>query len=194
MSHRVSRPPGFTLIELILAVAITVLLATCVYSATQAMSGTARRQAALTSKQTRRDRFEEIIRRDLRGWLPSKSSAGASGATNTQPVSASAGKQSILKFVTTADGLSSFQTAAFPTPKRATTIEYVLREMDSIFEIDRIDVTPPMPTVQMVLYRSVEEPKVESFDGTKWLPQWTRNDRPSAIRWTLGADVIVIKL
>ncbi len=192
MTHRVSRPLGFTLIEMILAVAITVLLATCVYSATQAMSGTARRQGDITSKQTRRDRFEEIIRHDLRGWLPLKSTSGSTAST--QPALASDDKQSLLKFVSTADALSNFQTAAFPTPRRATNIEYLLRKMDHTFEIDRIEATPLNPAVQMVLYQSTDEPKVEAFDGTKWLPQWTRNDRPAAVRWTLGADVIVIKL
>ena len=193
MNHCANHRHGFTLIELILAVAITVLLATCVYSATQAMSGTARRQGAISSKQTRRDRFEEIIRRDLRGWLPLKSSSGSATAS-TQPAPAPDDKQSLLKFVSTADALSSFQTAAFPTPQRATNIEYLLRKTDNTFEIDRIEVTRLKPAVQMVLYQSAEEPKVESFDGTKWLSQWTRNDRPAAIRWTLGADVIVIKL
>lgn len=193
MNRRFGHRQGFTLIELILAVAITVVLATCVYSATQAMSGTARRQGEISAKQTRRDRFEEIIRRDLRGWLPLRSSTGSTNP-DAKAAPTSNENQTLLKFMTTADGLTNIQTSALPAPQRATSIEYVLRKLDNAFEVDRIEECTSRPAITIVLYQGSDEAKVEAFDGTKWLPKWSRNDRPSAVRWTLGSDVILVKL
>ena len=207
MTSRRSNRRGFTLIELILAVAITVLLVACVYSATQAMSNTARRQIELGAKQTRRDRFEEIVRRDLRGWMqPKPTDANATPATPapptptqpTAPASAPTPDNPILlQFFTTADALTSaLPSASASAPiSRSTSMQYVVHKSSDGFEIARIELTSTnLAASEIVLYRSVDEPKVEVFDGKAWFTEWKRSDRPKAVRWTLGPDTLVIKI
>jgi prepilin-type N-terminal cleavage/methylation domain-containing protein len=177
---------GFTVIELVLAIAITAILATCVYSATQSMSATARRQKDVSSQQSRRDRFEEIVRRDLRGWLPSKS------AQSTKPTESS-DVLSSLQFNTSADSLSGTISAS-PTPMlRSTAVQYIVHKVGDSYEFERLEMASGNAQFKVVLFRSTAEMVIEFFDGSKWLPGWTGNDRPKAIRIAMGDDGFVVR-
>ncbi|MBI3828874.1 MAG: type II secretion system protein, partial [Planctomycetes bacterium] len=58
---------AFTLIEMVIAIALATAMIVAVNSTTQAMSATARRQQVAARAEARFDRFLEIIRRDLQG-------------------------------------------------------------------------------------------------------------------------------
>ena len=184
---------GFTIIELILAVAITALLAACVFSATQSMTGTARRQTELGKKQTRRDRFEEIVRRDMRGWLSSNAISGTPPKATRKPTDLQE-KQVLIHFITTADSLTSIQGIDYSSLPRSTDVQYVMRKVDETFEIDRIESFAGKPSGEVSLYRGQNEPKLEVFDGSTWLTEWTRGERPAAVKLSLDTGVILVKL
>ncbi len=187
MSSRRQRQ-GFTLIELVLAIAITALLGTCVYSVTQSMSATARRQQEAAGKQARRDRFEELLRRDLRGWLPSKS------APQAQKQAESPDNLTSFQFNTSADSLSGTLSPAQMPIMRSSNVQYVVRKAAEKFEIARVETSNGTAQSNIVLYQSDAEIVIDFFDGGKWLAHWTGNDRPKAARVTMGNDGFVVRL
>lgn len=187
------RPSGFTVIEMVIAIALAVSMIVSVYSATQAMSDTARRQKELSAQNMRREKFIEILRRDLRGWIVQSQPPAATPTTPSAKAGGSDSDQALLKFNTTADALSgSLRGDAAPSARAIANLQYVQRKSASGFEIVRIESTPDGKTAELRLAQFTEAPKVEFFDGTKWTDQWTAKQRPPLLRLTIAGRVQVI--
>src|SRR5260221_10573783 len=117
MMHRPVSPRGFTLIEIIIALGITVVLIFTVGATARALTASVERQKAMAQADERWSRCVEIFTRDVRGWLPQ---SGGTGNTNSQPATgsgaaagtgsaanASSGQDGVLiQIPTTADALS----------------------------------------------------------------------------------------
>jgi type II secretion system protein J len=188
-SRRGVDPSGFTVIELILAIAITAILGTCVYTVTQSMTATARRQKESSSQDLRRDRCEEIVRRDVRGWIPTKRGAAA---RPSKPAS-TADILSSVEFDTSADSLMGTLSPSSITSSRSTHVQYEVRKVADGYELHRTESADPETQTSLLLYRSSSEIRIEFFDGSKWVSAFTANERPNAVRFTLGAEAFVFR-
>ena len=58
---------AFTLIEVVMAMAIALIIVTVIYTTTQAMATTAKRQGEMSEKDAQTAKFLGILRRDVRG-------------------------------------------------------------------------------------------------------------------------------
>lgn len=181
--NRRRRPAGFTVIEMVIAIAVAVSMIVAVYSATRSMSDTAKRQKEMALQNMRQQKFADILRHDLRGWVVQTQSGAISAAAISTP-SESEGSQSLLQFNTTADGLSSAVQAGSADPMRAITkLQYSLRKNGDAFQIVRIETGADGKGSELVL-QSAQALKMEFFDGTKWVSQWSGRQRPTLIRIT----------
>lgn len=183
------RANGFTLIEVVIAIAITTLLVAAVYAATQSMTGLAQRQKAAAAEDSRREAFQRILRRDLRGWLAPKTQSSA--AAGNQP---SAGGQALLRFSTSADGLSSgvVDGALAQQSRAVANVEYAMQSGPFGFDVIRSESNSAgNPPLVLALMRFAVSPRIEYFDGAKWNSQWNSPERPKAIRIIAGEQEIV---
>jgi type II secretory pathway pseudopilin PulG len=185
------RASGFTVIEIVIAIALSVSMIVSIYSATQAMSNTAIRQKELSAQDMRRERFVEILRHDLRGWAVQNQ---PSAATPTTPATSPGADsdQPLLKFNTTADALSGSMQGAVSCPRAIANLQYVLRKSPSGFELIRMESSPSGSSSELRLIQSAEAPKVEFYYGSKWSSQWTGKQRPPILRLTIAGRVQVI--
>src|SRR5476649_2572617 len=132
---------GFTMIELVIAIAITAILAAGVYAATQSMTQVARRQAAACERQDRLDRFFEIVRRDIRGWIPAPPSSKPQ-QLGQEP----AFGELTLVLTTTADSLGA-------SANRAVEVQYVVHKVLKHYEIERSETGGTSQASTLVLLR-----------------------------------------
>lgn len=187
---RPHRHNGFTMIELIVAIALAVVMIAAVYTATSSMADSARRQQAVASRDARWNSVAEILRRDLRGWLQSKQ-------TSPAPSSPASPEQTILlQLSTTADGIAGeIVNGATTTRQRATIgVEYMVRKVLSRYELVRTEPSVTQET-ELVLLISEAPPKLEFYNGKAWIEKWTSGDRPLAVRFTTeNAKNLIVRL
>ena len=184
------RSPGFTMIEVILAFAIAAMLVTMVSVTVTALQASARRQKRAAGIEARSFRFEEILRRDLRGWIVVEGEHGAA------PQPTAGGDEVLLAFRTTADALSDsadgqqkFQAA------RSTQVLYRLRRLGAGFQITREEQAPQGSVTELPLLGVAQPPKVELLRDGAWgsaEPQDPK--RPEAARISLATRVILVRL
>ena len=188
--RRVACPKGFTMIEMVIALAIGSGIVVAVYSTTQALSGVARRQEAASSEDARWQRFVEVLRRDVRGWVSVKETAG------TRQAELPGGDRALLRFPTTADSLASEVLAGEKDcPSRAvSTLQYLVRQTSRGFEITRLESNAGGAAFELGLYRSTDAPKIEFLAGSQWVTVWTGKARPEAVRITAGARSVFVGL
>lgn len=191
--NRQRRPSGFTVIEMVIAIALAVSMIVSVYSATRAMSDTAQRQKDLSLQNLRRQRFADILRRDLRGWVVQAQSGAMTAPAPAGAQTQSDETQSLLQFNTTTDSLASaIQTGSSDAMRGITNLQYALRKNGDNSEIVRIEVGGN--ACELALLQSTHALKIEFFDGTKWASQWSGKQRPALIRVTVEGRVNVIGL
>src|SRR5262249_45702301 len=87
-------------------------------------------------------------------------------------------KEQKIAFKTTADSLVSEAGNATEAIPRTAEVKYEIHRSLDGFEIDRVEFGAALPVLH-----TQAEPKLEFFNGKKWLPEWTApNSRPVAIR------------
>lgn len=184
MRHRTRSPRAFTLIEMVIALALAVVMVVAVQSATVSMAGVAGRQKALATDEARWLRFEDLLRRDLRGWKSGK--AGAEGQT---------GKDENLLFEveTTADALTPWD-GGKGEACRTSKVRYVVRASAGQFVLVRAEGTNEQEA-GVPLAQSPDRPKVEflQLDGN-WGTRMTGSSRPKAVRLTIDGRAMVVFL
>jgi prepilin-type N-terminal cleavage/methylation domain-containing protein len=164
------RHEGFTLIEMIVAMAIGVMLVTGVYAATQSMTRAARTQADAAKTGAPLRRAEEIVRNDLRGWIE-----------NTPTNTGAMGDETVLLSFTTAS--DSLVMASLPGARSSISVRYLVRRVLGQFELIRIEGSSLLP-----LLRTNVTPKIAYYDGAEWSRAWSKKERPAAIRLETAAD------
>jgi type II secretory pathway pseudopilin PulG len=189
--HR--RPTGFTVIEMVIAIALAISMIVAVYSATRTMSDTAQRQKEYSLKNMRQQKFVEVVRRDLRGWVIQTQATVTAPPTSSGASSLAEESQALLRFNTTADGLSSAIQAGSANDMRGiSNLQYVLRKNGDGLEIVRIEAGADGKGCELALFQSGNSLKMEFFDGIKWAGQWNGKQRPALIRITADGRVLVI--
>ncbi|MCK6472724.1 MAG: prepilin-type N-terminal cleavage/methylation domain-containing protein [Planctomycetes bacterium] len=175
---------AFTLIEMVIALALAVVMVVAVQSATVSLAGVAGRQKALAADEARWLRFEDLLRRDLRGWKSGKA------GSDSQP-----GKDDSLLFEveTTADALTAWGSGKTEA-QRTSKVRYVVRTAAGQFVLARAEGEKEQDA-GMALVQSPERPKVEFLqaDGS-WATRVAGSTRPRALRLTINARTMVIRL
>ncbi|HYG76278.1 MAG TPA: hypothetical protein VEK08_14835 [Planctomycetota bacterium] len=181
------RPSGFTFVEMIIAIGLAVTIVASVYSATQSMSETARRQREITANNLRREKFVEILRRDVRGWVvPTELSPSIQ-----QPERAD-GEEELLRFSTSADGVAgSLQSGAETGNRGLTGVRYVVRKMgEKSAALVRIENSEGNRTVELILLDGKAPVRIDFFDGAQWMNQWSGKGRPVLVRATIAGQSV----
>ncbi len=101
--HRCTTDGGFTMLEVVIAIALTAMIVLAVTAVTRASAQTAQRVKTATADEPRLAVAIEIIRRDLAGWYEPPRTAQQ---PNTALLSPAPG-EILLSFETFADGLAS---------------------------------------------------------------------------------------
>lgn len=174
------RRVGFTMIEIVIAMAVAIILLAAVHSTVQAMTRSAQRIQDEHAEQARLQRFIEILRRDLQGWYEKSENA---------PPAASAvdAEKPFLRFTTTADSLSPSENEA----ARAGEIQYALRRSESRIEVVRKE-TNSGATTDVVVWDTQQIVTIDFQKNNVWVPDWSEKDRPKCVRLILGARTLLI--
>lgn len=192
---------AFTLVEVVVAFALAAVLVVAVYSATQAMTSSAVRQNTSAKADARWRRFEEILRRDARGWIalrPVTVQQSIPGAPAKAPgLSGDSADLELLNFTTSAGSLSTEA-----EPARAVGLRYMLHGSAGDFALLRVESKPaqrmesgPLSAVAPLLLRHCAgRPKIEFFDGIRWRDTAPANQRPVALKLVVGERMVFIKL
>jgi prepilin-type N-terminal cleavage/methylation domain-containing protein len=178
------RPSGFTLIEVVIAMAIGVFVVLAVIGTVQSLSRAARTLEASGAEDDAWLRFSAIFRRDVRGWVP-----GEERREGTTPASESV--KPFFVFQTTADALfGSAQAGEQPAPRMAAVRYSVKRDGEEFTIVRREDGKPNHSTVPIL--RTKSDPKIEFFDGQRWNAGSQGQQVPVAVKLTVGSRSILV--
>ncbi|GMV83851.1 MAG: hypothetical protein AMXMBFR7_50350 [Planctomycetota bacterium] len=179
--HRRPLARGFTLVEVVIAIALTAMIVLAVTAVTRASAQTAQRVKTATADESKLAVALNLIRRDLAGWYEPPRSAQRA---NPAPHDPAAGEV-LLSFETLADSLAPSQ-GAQATPKRTSLrVEYLLCPRGDAYDLVRRE-RSSSGTMDLTLVTSNEPIKLEIHDGTAWQAKWAPGVRPKAVRLTLG--------
>jgi len=176
------RCSGFTMIEIIIAMAVAIILLVSVHSTVQAMTITAKRIQETHVEQARKQRFLEIIRRDLQGWYEKSETA--------QPAANSSAEQvpPFLRFTTTTDGLATGESSS---STRACEIQYTLRRSPNSTDVIRKE-SSNTAGAEVVVWTTQHVFNVEFEKKGEWIAEWSAKERPTCTRFLFGTQYIVI--
>lgn len=176
------------MIELVVAIALAIAMISAVYAATRSMADSARRQQSSSAREAHWDAVVEIIRRDLRGWMLTKS-----GSTKTANLPSN--ETILFQLSTTADSVASGTVDGTGTARQRATlgVQYKVRKALDKFELVRVEANSSQDA-ELILLSSDSPPTLEVFNGTDWLQKTPGNNRPAAVRLLSGAPTIVVKL
>jgi len=172
---------GFTMIEIIIAMAVAVILLVSIHSTVQAMSHTAKRIQETHAEQARLQRFLEILRRDLKGWYEKAEGASPNANASVEDVTP------FLRFNTTTDGLEPSSNAS---QMRASEIQYILRRIGSDTEVIRRE-TSSNAGMEVVVWKTRENITVEFERNKTWVAEWGSKERPACMRFLFGTQYLV---
>jgi len=184
---------GFTMIEVVIAFALTAMMIVSVYAATNAATAVANRQKASAAEFNQTQRFLEVLQRDLRGWtMPQADAANAQNGSAKPEID----EQSLLKFSTTADPFAASVTDGSRQlqPRASGNLQYIIRPILNEFEILRVESSSEKQASTLSVLRQPQMPKIEFFDGKQWSPQWQKKDRPAAVRIQIQGLISCISL
>jgi hypothetical protein len=168
---------------MVVAIALATTMVIAIYSTTQAMSATARRQQAASRQDARFDRFLEILRRDLQGIVWKQ------GATQNATQPREDPNSVLLSFETTTDSLIMLDTSA---PRRRSVVRYSSQPVEDQFQIVRSEGDGQGASGDLSLLRLSSKPRIEWWSGGKWVHQDDAKDRPTALRLVLDSESIVL--
>jgi prepilin-type N-terminal cleavage/methylation domain-containing protein len=176
------RLPGFTMIEVVVAIALSTAIVAAVYSVTVSSKASAERQAAARSEDIQKHRFAAVLRRDCRGWL-ARGSNGATFAPDTED-------RVLLSFTTSADAIAPESDASGNTLLlRCIAVRYFARRVSDGYAIVRSEAGAGS-AAEVSLLSVKAMPKVEFYDGRTWseAPRDAKL-RPAALRIVVDDSV-----
>ena len=188
------RACGFTVLELIVALAIAIVLIAAVSSVTRALTDTARRQRELSATVLRREKCAELLRRDLRGWMVRDSVVVPAGSLNSVPSHKPGEDPPVLQFDTLADGLSGGFSTNGNVSRAVPNVRYFIRKNANGYDFVRIESGTDNQSLELLMFQSTEVPRVEFYVGKEWVKTWDFSKRPTGVRVTLGAMVFAVYL
>jgi prepilin-type N-terminal cleavage/methylation domain-containing protein len=172
---------GFTLIEMVIAIALSAMMITIISSVTRSGAEAARKQQLTSNSRARRSAIEQLMRNDLSGWLVSPSASVALSQSTENELSR-------VSFMTSNDAIGSSENVT-----RHVYVSYVVRSSLGQYELDRIEKGRGNSNT-LSLLTSTQLISLELFDGTKWMTKWLRSDRPDALRITVDGITWTIRL
>lgn len=175
------RPMGFSMIEVVIASAVAVVLLAAVHSTVTAMSRSAKNIRKNSEQRAGMQRFLEILRRDLQGWIVTESAP----ATNATGHSTKDNPQNaFLSFTTTADGLLQFDTS---NRRRASKVSYALRTSPNGTEVLRTE-GGSAQAEEAIVWKTRRSIAIEFLKDKKWVAEWIGKERPTCLRIRSGSE------
>jgi prepilin-type N-terminal cleavage/methylation domain-containing protein len=182
---------GFTLIEVVIAIAITAFIVLAVFAVTNSMTTVAKRQQEESLKTNHLSRFLEIFKQDVQGW--SLTSSTVNSINPTPPTDTNSNTTVLLDISTTADGLSPILKDS--TFTRSAKIQYVCRNYLRGYELVRTEISGLGSLLELSLLKLTQPALIEFFDGTKWSKDPPQNHlRPKLLRLTVDDATFSIRL
>jgi prepilin-type N-terminal cleavage/methylation domain-containing protein len=179
------RTNGFTLIEVVIAMAIGVFVVLAVIGTVQSLSRAARTLEESGAEDEAWLRFESIFRRDVRGWMPGEERRDAN-----RPSEADASKP-FLVCQTTSDALFGSVQAADQVAPRMATVRYLLKRDGEEFTIVRQEENK-LNSFTVPILHAKTEPKIEFFDGQRWSAGHQGQQLPVAVKLVVGQREVII--
>jgi prepilin-type N-terminal cleavage/methylation domain-containing protein len=178
---------GFTMIEMVVAIAVASLLVVVITSTTHSMKDVADRQRQRSVTFKRNSAFVDTLKRDLRGWIHCDDEQKVSGQPATMDIE-------LFEFSTVADSLRGTH-SDFGGPARGIRqLKYVVRPVDGFYSIVRIECAGDEEPFELSLVSVDFVPKVEFYDGRKWTAKWKAESRPEIIRLDTTETKVVFRL
>ena len=178
-------PHGFTLIEVVIAIAIGVMIVVAVIGTVQSLNRAAQRVEETGADEDAWLRFAEIFRRDVRGWVQSQ---------NEEPERPNQQQEQATPFFdchTSADGLAACVHGGEVPGGRMAHVRYSAESKDEEFVISRHE-SSGETTFSVPLFCAEAQPVIEFFDGQQWLAAVQNEQRPVAVRLTVGKRTVVV--
>jgi len=173
---------GFTMIEVVLAIAIGAALAVAVYSCTISSAAAARQQSARAKQDSDLQSLQRVLNDDLLGWMKSAPPI----RTNVLP----SPSEVLVSFTTTSDPIGGGLNYGV---QRVCQVTYLSRAVLDRHELVRMETTGK-DTQEIVLRASRVPLRMQFFDGKRWTQQWERAERPAAVRLRLSEGEIFISV
>jgi prepilin-type N-terminal cleavage/methylation domain-containing protein len=173
------RPDGFTLIEVVIALAIGVCIVLAVTGTVRSLSRAARTITETGVEDEAWLRFVAIFRRDIRGWMPreDRQETGRRASPDAE--------RPFLVCRTTADPLcAGMQSGEQPVP-RMVTVRYSVKREGEEYALVRQEECG-LGSFSVPVLRTNSEPKIEFFDGQHWTSGGQARQHPVPVRIILG--------
>lgn len=179
-------PRGFTLIEMVLALAIAAMLVAAVWTTTQSMAAVAARQHEAGTAEARLERFLSILRRDMQSRVVS------SNAAEKQDVKGA--DTDLLAFDTLADSLAGYGAGKDGPSKlrRASSVKYTVHTGPGYYEIERVETGRGTSESRFALLRTNELPSIEFLEHGRWTGKPSAPMDTAAVRLRLNGQLICV--
>lgn len=173
------RHDGFTLVELVVALAAGTVLTVVVYSCTISSISMSTRQREAARVESELSTAVRVLNDDIVGWL------------DRSPFTVSDTRTTLLAaFITGADPLFRKSDDA----ERSCEIRYLSRSVLARHELVRIENLVNGEMSELILCRCSRPITVGFFDGKGWSTTWNSNNRPIAVRFQMDDRTETIKL
>jgi type II secretory pathway component PulJ len=179
------RSSGFTLIEVVIAMAIGILIVVAVIGTVQSLSRAAKRMEESGAIDEEWLRFAQIFRRDVRGWVQGEERRAESRPADTNTT------RPFFVCQTTADALAGGAEAGNRSPARMASVRYAVKRTGEEFVIVRQE-EGGEGIFEVPVLHAQAEPKVEFFDGQRWNAGHQGQRLPVAVKFTVGQRAVVI--
>jgi prepilin-type N-terminal cleavage/methylation domain-containing protein len=178
---------GFTMIEMVVAIAVASLLIVVITSTTHSMKDVADRQRQRSVTFKRNSAFVDTLKRDLRGWIHCDDEQKVSGQPATMDIE-------LFEFSTVADSLGGKKGNSQGPTRALQQLTYVVRPVDGHYSIIRIENAGGDEPFELSLLTVDAMPKVEFHDGKKWTAKWKAKSRPEYIKLDTTGTKVVFRL
>ncbi|MCZ7646122.1 MAG: prepilin-type N-terminal cleavage/methylation domain-containing protein [Planctomycetota bacterium] len=181
---------GFTLIEVILAIALSVLIVFAVARVTQSSLSTARTVKQASATDMRVATALNILKRDLQGWYqPQANPPDPASRPSAWPESG----ELLLSFATLADSLAvdSGRESTSSVTRSIARVSYLVQPRGSGFDLVRREDASPG---DITLLTAPHKPTLEFYDGKNWVERWQRPNKPRALRLHLVSRTCIWEL
>lgn len=179
------RPSGFTLIEVVIAMAIGVCIVLVVIGTVQSLSRAARTLSTTGVEDEAWLRFVGVFRRDVRGWIPGEERQERSHRADSDS------ERPFFVCQTTADPLCAATRSGEQPVPRMVTVRYSVKREGEEFAIVRQEACKS-ESFSVPVLRTKAEPRIEFFDGQGWNASGVGAQRPVAVRLIVGPRAAIL--
>ena len=181
MRHRNIK--GFTMLEVVIAIAITSIIVIAIASTTQAITFAANRQSKTSATVKRWDKIHEVLHADLKGWLPVKVSADALSDDVV-----------LCSFASTADYHGINPSQIIVTAGATIRIQYVQRQTSDGLTLFRLTKLDDDNLIELPLGKARSPIEIQFYDGVNWSEKQPSGERPACVLLKMDGRSILVRL